>query len=110
MSPKDKPLVWMHEEVKTPPFSKLARLHAGYLLRRLQRGEKIAMPHSRPMPSIGRRCHELRIPEEKASWRIVYRTDSDAIVIVEVFSKKTGKTPKNVIETCKVRLREYDDG
>ena len=68
------------------------------------------MPHSRPMPSIGRRCHELRIPDDKLSWRIVYRIDKDAIVIAEVFSKKTGKTPKSVIDTCKTRLREYDHG
>ena len=68
------------------------------------------MPHSRPMPSIGRRCHELRIPDDKLSWRIVYRIDEDAIVIAEVFSKKTGKTPKGVIDTCKARLREYDHG
>lgn len=107
---KDKPLVWMHSEVKTPPFSKLARLQAGFLLRLLQRGEKVTMPHSRPMPSIGRRCHELRIPDEKVSWRVVYRIDMDVIVIVEVFSKKTGKTPKGVIDTCKARLREYDNG
>ena len=80
------------------------------MLRLLQRGEKIAMPHSRPMPSIGRRCHELRIPDDKLSWRIVYRIDEDAIVIAEVFSKKTGKTPKSVIDTCKTRLREYDHG
>ena len=101
MSPKDKPLVWMHGEVKTPPFAKLARLQAGFLLRLLQRGEKIAMPHSRPMPSIGRRCCELRVPDDKVSWRIVYRIDKDAVVILEVFSKKTGKTPKSIIETCK---------
>jgi phage-related protein len=110
MSPKDKPLVWMHGEVKSPPFSKLARLEAGFLLRLLQRGEKIAMPHSRPMPSIGKRCHELRISDEKVSWRIIYRIDTDAIVIAEVFSKKTGKTPKTVIDKCKLRLREYDNG
>jgi phage-related protein len=107
MSPKDKPLVWMHGEVKTPPFSKLARLQAGFLLRLLQRGEKVAMPHSRPMPSIGRKCHELRVADEKVSWRIVYRIDEDAIVILEVFSKKTGKTPKSIIDICKTRLREY---
>lgn len=71
---------------------------------------KVAMPHSRPMPSIGRRCHELRIPDDKLSWRVVYRIDEDAIVIAEVFSKKTGKTPKSVIDTCKTRLREYDHG
>ena len=100
----------MHGEVKTPPFSKLARLQAGFLLRFLQRGEKVAMPHSRPMPSIGRRCHELRVADEKVSWRIVYRIDEDGIVILEVFSKKTGKTPKSIIDICKTRLREYDHG
>ena len=100
----------MHGEVKTPPFSKLARLQAGFLLRLLQRGEKIAMPHSRPMPSIGRRCHELRVSDEKVSWRVVYRIDEDAIVILEVFSKKTGKTPKSIIDICRARLREYDHG
>ena len=68
------------------------------------------MPNSRPMPSVGKRCHELRIPDDKANWRIIYRIDADAIVIAEVFSKKTGKTPKNVIATCKTRLREYDNG
>ena len=110
MDRADKPLVWMHGEVKTPPFSKLARLQAGFLLRLLQRGEKIAMPHSRPMPSIGRRCHELRVPDDKMSWRIVYRIDEDAIVILEVFSKKTGRTPKSIIDICRARLREYDHG
>ena len=109
MSPKDKPLVWMHGAVKTPPLSKVARLQAGFLLRLLQRGERVAMPHSRPMSSIGRRCHELRVRDGAVSWRIIYRIDDDAIVIVEVFPKKTGRTPKSVIETCKTRLREYDN-
>jgi len=110
MGSKDKPLVWMHGEVRTPPFSRPARLHVGLLLRLLQRGEMVTMPHSRPMPSVGKRCHELRIPDDKVSWRIIYRIDADAIVIAEVFSKKTGKTPKSVIKTCKTRLREYDHG
>lgn len=110
MSPKDKPIAWMRGEVKTPPFSKVARLQAGFLLRLLQRGEMVTMPHSRSMPSIGKRCHELRISDDKVSWRIIYRIDADAIVIAEVFSKKSGKTPKHVIETCKTRLREYDNG
>lgn len=110
MSRKNKPLVWMHGEVKTPPFSEGARIETGFLLRRLQRGERIGMPHSRPMPSIGKRCHELRISDENVSWRIICRIDADAIVIAEVFSKKTGKTPRTIIETCKTRLREYDNG
>lgn len=46
------------------------------------------MPHSRPLPIIGRRCHELRVRDEKDTWRIIYRLDSDAVIIVEVFSKR----------------------
>jgi len=66
------------------------------------------LPQSRPMPSIGRRCHELRITDEDATWRIVYRIDADAIVIAEVFAKKTQATPKAVIAACRRRLRSYD--
>lgn len=65
LSPKDKPLVWLHGEIKTPPMSPAARLEAGYLLRQVQRGE--------------------------------------------VFAKKTGKTPKSVIATCRNRMKEYED-
>jgi phage-related protein len=108
MSPTDKPLAWLHGEIKTPPFSKEARLEAGFLLRLLQRGESIGMPHSRPMVTIGPRCHELRIQDKQRTWRIVYRIDSDAIVLAEVFSKKSGKTPKSTVELCKKRLRDYD--
>jgi phage-related protein len=61
------------------------------------------------MPSIGPGCHELRINDARAVWRIVYRIDPDAIVILEVFSKKTRTTPKTVIEACKRRLKEYEN-
>lgn len=108
MSDPDRPLVWLHGEVKTPPFSKDARLEAGFLLRRLQQGEKLSLPHSRPMPSVGLRCHELRVTDRGQSWRIVYRIDDDAIVIAEVFSKKTRRAPRDVIDTCQKRLKAYD--
>ena len=100
--------MWLEGEVKTPPFSPEGRQKAGVLLRRLQRGESLGMPVSRPMPSIGRGCHELRLPDRGVAWRIVYRIDADAIVVVEVFSKKTGKTPTEVIDNCKRRLAAYD--
>jgi phage-related protein len=109
VSPKHKPVVWFSGEVKTPPFSSAARLEAGFLLRLLQAGQKVALPHSRPMPPIGRRCHELRIVDGDVTWRIVYRIDEDAIVIAHVFAKKTQKTSKNTIETCKQRFKEYDN-
>ena len=106
---KDKPLVWLHGEVKSPPLTRGARIEAGFLLRRLQQGERLGLPHSRPMPAVGTRCHELRIIDEAATWRIVYRIDTDAIVISEVFSKKTSQTPKRIIDICRKRLKEYDD-
>jgi phage-related protein len=104
----EKTLVWLHGEVKTPPFSREARLEAGYLLGRLQRGEVLAMPLSRPMPVIGPRCHELRLVDRDHSWRIVYRVDADAVIILEVFAKKTQGTPKDVIERCQKRIKMYE--
>ena len=108
MSASDRPLVWLHGEVKSPPLSAAARLEAGVLLCRLQKGEALSLPHSRPMPAIGAHCHELRIVDENRTWRIVYRIDADAVVIAEVFSKKTQQTPKHVIESCKGRLLRYE--
>jgi phage-related protein len=60
------------------------------------------------MPKIGKRCHELRVPDEHITWRIVYRIDSDAVVILDVFAKKDRTTPQRVINTCKSRIRAYD--
>jgi phage-related protein len=104
-----KPIAWLSGEVTSPPFSKAARVEAGFLLRRLQDGETLSLPHSRPMPVIGRRCHELRIPDESATWRIIYFLDKDAIVVLDVFSKKTQTTPKPIIDACRKRLKEYVD-
>jgi phage-related protein len=109
MASGDRPLVWLHGEVKTPPFSPAARLEAGVLLRRLQRGDRLTLPHSRPMPAIGPRCHELRLPDADVTWRIVYRLDPEAIIIPDVFAKKAQATPKAVLDTCRRRLRQYDD-
>ena len=108
MSPKDKPLVWLSGEVKSPPFSTEGRVEAGFLLRRLQGGHKLGMPHSRPMPGIGRNCHELRVQDAQQTWRIIYRVDTDAVIIVEVFPKKQQTTPASVIRSSQKRLREFD--
>jgi phage-related protein len=81
----DKPLIWLEGEVKS-----------------------FGLPLSRPMPVLGARCHELRINDEGVTWRIMYRADVDAIVILDVFAKKTQATPKSVIDACKRRQRRYD--
>ena len=66
------------------------------------------MPISRPMPSIGPRCHELRIADVRHAWRIIYRADVDGVLIVNIFDKKQNKTPKDVIHNCKRVLDGYD--
>ena len=105
----EKALAWLKGEIKTPPFSANARIEAGYLLRRLQQGERLGLPHSRPMPAIARGCHELRIRDRDHVWRIVYRLDADVILILAIFDKKTATTPKAVIDDCRRRLRHYDE-
>jgi len=108
MAPTDKKLVRLHGEVKSPPLTFEGRQHAGFLLRRLQQGKRLGSPHSKPLSSIGPRCHELRIRDQAGFWRIIYRIDPDAIVILDVHQKKTNRLPKRVIEACKKRLRAYD--
>jgi phage-related protein len=96
--------------VKTPPLSVAARREVGFLSRDLQEGKTLSLPHSRPMPSVDAHVHELRVNDEDQTWRVLYRIDSEAIVVLEVFSKKTPQTPQSVIELCKSRLRRYDAG
>jgi phage-related protein len=108
MEARDKKLGWLHGEIGTPPFSAAARREAGWLLRQLQRGKTLALPQSRPMPAIGPRCHELRVTDVAGEWRIIYRVDPDAVLVVDVFPKKTRETPQQVIVNCRRRLREYD--
>jgi phage-related protein len=109
MFPEGRPLVWLHGRIRSPPFSKAARLEAGHLLRRLQEGERLGLPHSRPMPVIGPRCHELRIHDENASWRIVYCLAPDEVVLLDVFEKKSRRTPFHVIQACRLRLKRHEE-
>lgn len=109
MDEDEKVLVWLNSEVKTPPFSENARIEAGHYLRLLQQGHLLSMPYSRPMPSVGAGCHELRIndAENNIQWRLMYFIDEDAIVILDVFQKRTQTTPQPVLDTCRQRLARY---
>ena len=108
MSMTDKALMVLKGEIKTPPMSEEARREVGYLIRRLQGGDLLSMPLSRPMPSIGPRCHELRVNDKTKNWRVIYRIDADAVVVVDIFGKTTRETPRQMIDECKRRLRQYD--
>jgi len=103
-----KPLAWAHKNIKdtlqSPPMSGNARLEIGFLLRLLQEGESLTLPHSRPMNTIGSACHELRVSDGEQCWRVIYYLGETAVYILEVFNKKTQKTPTAVIEICRKRL------
>lgn len=103
----DKPLRWMDGEIKTPPFSSRARVEAGFLLRLLQRGESLGMPHSRALPAIGPRCHELRITDEGNIWRIFYHLAPGAVVILGVLNKRIGAIPLSTLRNYERRLKLY---
>jgi phage-related protein len=107
--PERKPVGWLHGEIKTPPFTEEGRKEAGDLLRLLQEGENLGMPQAEPLPIVGPRCGALRVRDGQHNWRIMYRVDPDAVLVLEVFAKKTRKIPQEVIDRCKRRLRDYDD-
>jgi len=78
------------------------------LLRLLQEGERLNMPHAEPLPKAGPRFGALRVRDAENNWRIVYRLDSDAVLVLEVYAKKTRRIPDEVIERCQERIKQYD--
>ena len=78
------------------------------LLRLLQGGEKLGMPLAEPLPDVGTRCGALRVRDAGHNWRIMYRIDADAVLILDVYPKKTRTIPDEVIRRCKDRLKRYD--
>jgi phage-related protein len=107
----DKDLVWLHGEIKSPPLSGEARRTAGHLLRLVQQGKPLSLPYSRPMPSIGPGCHELRFRDlqQHLAIRVIYRIDEHEVIIGDVFVKKSQKTPPQIIDSCKRRFRKFDE-
>ena len=76
----NKELIWWHVKPPlTPPFGKAARKRAGFRLRLLQLGE------------------------------LIFRIDDDAIVVLEIFKKKTRTTPERNKNAARQRLGRYDD-
>jgi phage-related protein len=107
--PERRPLAWLHGEIKTPPFTAAGRKEAGDLLRLLQEDVQLGMPQAEPLPIVGPRCGALRVRDGGHNWRIMYRVDHDAILVLEVYAKKTRTVPQEVIDRCKKRLTAYDE-
>lgn len=86
------------EEVRGDLADALARLDAGLVL---------SMPLSRPMPSIGRGVHELRLRDRSGTYRIVYAMIQRGIVhVLHAFKKTTATTPARNLNLATQRLNE----
>jgi phage-related protein len=51
---------------------------------------------------------ELRVRDKNKDRRIVYRIDTDAILMAGIWAKTTRTTPKSTIEVCRERFAAYD--
>ena len=91
-------------------FSKDVRLRLGKGLFRLQRGELIGMPDSRPMPGVAAGVSELRVAAPDGSFRVFYYTASvRGVLVFHAFVKKTQRTPPPEIDLARKRLKELLD-
>jgi phage-related protein len=79
----------------------------GKLLRHLQHGRSLGMPHSRPMPIVALGVEELRAKDESGQYRaFVVRKTPRGILVLHVFAKKSRETSRGAIELARQRLRE----
>jgi len=101
--------VLFHEKARDAVrgFSSSVKDDVGLLLRRLQEGEVLAFPDSRPMPDIERGAHELRVRDADGIYRVFYYLKSaKGILVFHAFTKKTQATPQREIKLGKKRLWE----
>ena len=84
-----------------------AKKEFGLLILDLQRGVRLQMPSSRPMPILGKGCHELRVKDSDGIYRAFYYVKLlDKIIVFHIFQKKSEKTESIEIESGRRNLRE----
>jgi phage-related protein len=108
-TPPRKNVVFLRGEIKSPPFTVEGRHEAGSLLRWLQEGELLGMPYALPLPTVGPRCLELRVRDAGHLWRIVCRTDADAILVANIFAKTGKAMQQREFAKATKTLKDYDN-
>jgi len=90
-----------------PPFPEDVRKELGKAIYDLQKGEVLAMPLSRPMPSIEPGAAELRIRDRTGIYRVFYFSRSPrGILVFHAFVKKNQATPVRELDLGRKRLKE----
>ena len=86
-------------------FPQAARREAGYQLDQIQRGRE---PDDwKPMNTVGRGVHEIRIRDAAGAFRVLYVAKfDDAVYVLHCFQKKTQKTSKADVNLAAQRYRD----
>ncbi len=91
-------------------FPEEIRRELGKAIFDLQNGAVLAMPLSRPMPSVDAGVSELRIRDRSGIYRVFYyRQSSRGILVFHAFVKKTRTAPTRELELARARLKELLD-
>lgn len=86
------------------------RREIGKIILDLQKGNKLSMPLSRPMPTVAAGVEELRVKDRSGAYRVFYFAKvADSVLILHAFAKKTQKTPPREIALARQRLKEMLD-
>ena len=72
----------------------------------LAQGKKLGLPISRPLPSIAKGLHELRLSGRAGEFRVFYVIRvGDAIYIIHATEKKKQELDKKTADLIRSRLR-----
>ena len=95
------------KELKDAPKELMQDIYS--LFDELSQGKSLGMPISRPLPSIVRGLHELRLSGKGGEFRVFYFIKiGDAIYIVHAASKKKQAIDKKTIDLLKTRVRSIE--
>ena len=88
-------------------FPEEVRRELGKAIFDLQKGERLGMPLSRSLPSVGSGVEELRLKDRSGAYRAFYLARlANAVLVFHAFVKKSQKTPQHEIELGRRRLKE----
>jgi phage-related protein len=95
------------KELKDGPKELMQDIYS--LFDELSQGKSFGMPISRPLPSIVRGLHELRLSGKGGEFRVFYFIKiGDAIYIIHAASKKKQAIDKKTIDLLKTRVRSIE--
>ena len=86
-------VVWHTKALeKLRTFPECVRKDLGYLIHRLQMGDALTSPYSKPMKGVEIGVSELRVKDDSGAYRVFYYLKTNhGILIFHAFVKKTQK-------------------